>query len=109
MSTPAAAYDRPSAPIRDAARGPAERFGGQVVQMLGASEHPSERICRCVSEERSSQRRRWAAWAPKLRLASLAASLKFLLRGPMEDRRHDRISKGARTASCPSRAAAAPP
>src|SRR5437588_2277300 len=44
-----------------------ERFGAQVAQMLGAGEHRSERIRRCVSEERSPQRRRWAAWAPKIR------------------------------------------
>ncbi len=44
-----------------------ERFGAQVAQMLGAGEHRSERIRRCVSEEHSPQRRRRAAWAPKLR------------------------------------------
>src|SRR6266852_8326913 len=51
-----------------------ERFGGQVVQMLGAAEHRSERIFRCVSEERRSQRRRWAAWAPKIRRGHPAAA-----------------------------------
>src|SRR5260370_7599048 len=51
-----------------------ERFGGQVVQMLGAAEHRSERIFRCVSEERRSQRRRWAAWAPKIRRGRPAAA-----------------------------------
>src|ERR1700686_3819241 len=44
-----------------------ERFGAQVVQMLGAAEHRSERIRPCVSEERRPQRHRWAAWAPKIR------------------------------------------
>src|SRR5712692_3080010 len=44
-----------------------ERFGDQVVQMLGAAEHRSERIRACVSEERRPQQRRWAAWAPKIR------------------------------------------
>src|SRR5258708_30741483 len=51
--------------VSDGASG--ERFGDQVVQLLGAAEHRSERICRCVSEERRPQRRRWAAWAPKIR------------------------------------------
>src|SRR2546423_13467647 len=44
-----------------------ERFGAQVVQIQGAAEHRNERIRRCVSEERRPQRRRWAAWAPKIR------------------------------------------
>src|ERR1700674_4577021 len=44
-----------------------ERFGVQVAQLLGAAEHRSARIDRCVSEERRSQRRRWVAWAPKIR------------------------------------------
>src|ERR1700680_833507 len=44
-----------------------ERFGVQVVQLLGAAEHRSARIDRCVSEEQRSQRRRWAAWVPKIR------------------------------------------
>src|SRR5216683_1792419 len=44
-----------------------ERFGDQVVQMLGAAEHRSARIRGCASEERRLQRRRWAAWAPKIR------------------------------------------
>ncbi len=35
--------------------------------MLGAAEHRSERIVRCPSEEHRRQRRRWAAWAPKIR------------------------------------------
>src|SRR6266849_641141 len=52
-----------------------ERFGGQVVQVLGAAEHRSERIFRCVSEERRSQRRRWAAWAPKIRRGAPAGAL----------------------------------
>src|SRR5258708_6607961 len=69
---------RPTTPIvgiSDAAGGPAERFGAQVAQMLGAAEHRSERIRQCVSEERRLQQRRWAAWAPKIPQASLAASL----------------------------------
>src|ERR1700686_5004265 len=44
-----------------------ERFGAQVVQMLGAAEHRSARIVPCVSEERRPQQRRWAALAPKIR------------------------------------------
>ena len=55
--------------------GPGERFGDQVVQLLGAAEHRSERIDRCVSEERRLQQRRWAAWAPKIRSASPVSSL----------------------------------
>src|SRR6266850_5633539 len=47
-----------------------ERFGGQVVQLLGAAEHRSARIDRFVSEERRPQQRRWAAWAPKIRRGS---------------------------------------
>jgi len=42
--------------------------------MLGAAEHRSERIVRCVSEERiplgppcRRHGRQWAAWAPKIR------------------------------------------
>src|SRR5207245_3710930 len=64
--------------FRDASSGLTERFGVQVVQLLGASEHRSERIRRCESEERSSQRRRWAAWAPKIRSGSLETSLSYL-------------------------------
>src|SRR5467141_919959 len=56
--------------INPASGGPTERFGAQVVQLLGAAEHRSERMRACVSEERRLQRRRWAAWAPKIRLAS---------------------------------------
>src|ERR1700674_328712 len=56
--------------IGRASSGPTERFGAQVVELLGATEHRSARIDRCVSEERRSQRRRWAAWAPKIRVAS---------------------------------------
>src|SRR5450759_689811 len=53
--------------------GPTERFGAQVAQMLGAAEHRSERTRWCVREERKPQRRRWAAWASKIRSASLEA------------------------------------
>src|SRR5216683_7985956 len=77
MSTPAAAYDSPSPAIRGAAGGPAERFGDQVVQMLGAAEHRSRAHRACPSEERRRQQRRWAAWAPKIRSASLAAPLRL--------------------------------
>src|ERR1700682_3214734 len=52
----------------------AERFGAEVAQMLGAAEHRSERIRRCVSEERKLQRRRWAASASKIRQGSLAVT-----------------------------------
>ena len=58
-------------PARGAAGNPAERFGGQVVQIQGAAEHRSERIRHTRSEERRSllggprlrgmARRRWAA------------------------------------------------
>src|SRR6266478_3701151 len=51
----------------------AERFGDQAVQMLGAAEHRSARICPCASEERRPQQRRWAAWAPKIRRPSSSA------------------------------------
>src|SRR6202521_842918 len=51
-----------------------ERFGAEVAQMLGAAEHRSERIRRCVSEERRLQRRRWAASASKIRQGSLAVT-----------------------------------
>src|SRR5438045_7135176 len=44
-----------------------ERFGVQVAQMVGAAEHRSERMRSCVSEEWRPQRRRWDAWAPKVR------------------------------------------
>jgi hypothetical protein len=50
------------------------RFGGQVVQMLGAAEYRSERIGVFVSEERRPQQRKWAAWAPKIRSASPATA-----------------------------------
>src|SRR5438552_4822696 len=50
-----------------------ERFGAQVAQMIGAGEHRSERIRRCVREERTPlgspcrrHGRQWAAWAPKI-------------------------------------------
>src|SRR5258706_3748903 len=52
-----------------------ERFGAQVVRMLGAAEHRSERIRRCVSEERKPQRRRRAAWAPKIRRGAPTAAV----------------------------------
>src|SRR5712691_6058699 len=58
-----------------------ERFGGQVVQMLDAAEHRSERIFRYVSEERTPlgspcrrHGRQWAAWAPKIRRGRPAAA-----------------------------------
>src|SRR5205823_14545420 len=35
--------------------------------MLGAAEHRSARMRPCGSEEWRPQRRRWAAWAPKIR------------------------------------------
>src|SRR5450759_3260933 len=47
-----------------------ERFRDQVVQMLGAAEHRSERSRCCVSEERRSQRRSWATRSPKIRRGS---------------------------------------
>ena len=50
--------------------------------MLGAAEHRSERIRRCVSEKRRPQQtfgvpkpKAWGCWAPKIRSASLVASL----------------------------------
>src|SRR5690348_3095992 len=49
-----------------------ERFGAQVARMLGAAEHRSERTRWCVSEKRKPQRRRRAAWAPKIRRGSPA-------------------------------------
>jgi plastocyanin len=66
-----------------------ERFGAQVVQTLGAAEYRSARIRGCVSEKRRSQRRRWAAWAPKIRwpavrsvpTAATAAAVALLLAG----------------------------
>src|SRR4029077_4893630 len=72
-----APWSRPmnSACARDSAGSLGESFGDQVVQMLGAPEHGSERIRACVSEERRSQRRRWAAWAPKIRRGFPALSL----------------------------------
>src|SRR5438132_9977247 len=64
-----------------------ERFGGQAAQMLGAAEHRSERAppglpapwLRGGDEERSSQQRRWAAWAPKIRRRSLAGTVESFL------------------------------
>src|SRR5216683_4083043 len=64
----------------------AERFGDQVVQMLGAAEHQSARIRRCASEERRPQQRRWAAWAPKIRRRLPAMTL-----GTSGDYRHDQL------------------
>src|SRR5713101_6458519 len=58
---------------RGAAGVPTERFGDQVVWPLGAAEHRSARIRRCVSEERRPQQRGRTAWAPKIRLASPVA------------------------------------
>src|SRR6202158_6281188 len=55
-----------------------ERFGVQVAQLLGAAEHRSARIDRCVSEERRSQRRRWVAWAPKIRRGGPAVALSLV-------------------------------
>src|SRR5216684_3440762 len=59
-----------------------ERFGAQVVQMLGAAEHRSARIRGCASEERiplgspcRRHGRRWAAWAPKIRRRLPAGTL----------------------------------
>src|SRR5689334_21181175 len=49
-----------------------ERFGAQVARMLGAAEHRSERTSWCASERRRPQRRRRAAWAPKIRRGSPA-------------------------------------
>jgi hypothetical protein len=46
---------------RGAAGNPAERFGTQVVQLLGASEHRNKRIRHTRREERRRQQRRWAA------------------------------------------------
>src|SRR5713226_3283227 len=63
-----------------------ERFGGQVAQMLGAVEHRSERIRRCVSEERRPQQRRWAAWTPKIRRRLPAMTLRASC-----DYRHDQL------------------
>src|SRR5438309_637048 len=56
------------------AGGLAERSGDQRVQLLGAAEHRSARMRPCVSEERRPQRRRWAAWAPKIRRGSPAGT-----------------------------------
>src|SRR5690349_10132567 len=109
MSTPAAAYDSPSPLMGGAVGGPAERFGDQVVRLLGAAEHRSERIRACVSEEHRTQRRRRAAWAPKIRLASLAAPPpRSWLAEAKEARGRDPTSPASQTAFCPSRAAAAP-
>src|SRR5207245_8854990 len=55
--------------------------------MLGAAEHRSERAppglpapwLRGGDEERSSQQRRWAAWAPKIRRRSLAGTVESFL------------------------------
>src|SRR3989441_5946546 len=62
------------------ARAFGERFGGQAAQMLGAAEHRSERIGQCVSEERRPQRRKCAAWAPKIRRRSRAVTVGSFLR-----------------------------
>src|SRR5439155_27004862 len=53
--------------------GPAERFGdpGGPAARRGRVAQRAHR--RCVSEQRRPQQRRWAAWAPKVRSASLAA------------------------------------
>src|SRR5229473_6207804 len=63
-----------------------ERFGGQVAQMLDAVEHRSERIRRCVSEERRPQQPRWAAWTPKIRRRLPAMTLRA-----SRDYRHDQL------------------
>src|SRR5229473_5424666 len=67
-----------SACARDSAGSLGERFGDQVVQMLGAAEHRSARIRGCASEERRPQQRRWAAWAPKIRRGALPGIAKSL-------------------------------
>src|SRR5450759_541226 len=63
---------------RGAAGWPTERFGDQVDRPLGAAEHRSERSRVFVSEKRRPQQRGRAAGAPKIRLASPAAPLRFI-------------------------------
>src|SRR5713101_9595663 len=71
----------------------AEGFGDQAAQLLGAVEHLSERIRRCVSEGRiplgppcRRHGRQWAAWAPKIRRRLPAMTL-----GTSGDYRHDQL------------------
>jgi chromosome partitioning protein len=54
----------------------------QVAEILGATEHRSERIWACVSEERRSQQRRSAAWAPQIRRGFPARPRRPRLTGP---------------------------
>src|SRR5713226_9427362 len=88
----------------------AEGFGDQAAQLLGAVEHLSERIRRCVSEGRiplgppcRRHGRQWAAWAPKIPQASLAAPLyaSCLASAPSSRRRSCiRRSKLAKSSDC---------
>src|SRR5712692_4284197 len=84
-----------------------ERFGDQVVQMLGAAEHRSERIYRCLSEEQRPQQRRWAAWAPKIRRgfpALFPASTRRVFPAPRQAAGATNRTRDARRGLPPARA-----